>query len=149
MRFRGVRTILLVAVVLASGATPSLAQHAPGSWVAISESPALKVSLDFSRMSADSQGTTVWLRFDYGVVNPPMSDMPHAWRRMESRHLLDCSRRRAKDLAMIIVDTSGVRHDGSQVLSKEWQAFDAHPLTPNVLQPACDAIQKNRSHRGA
>jgi hypothetical protein len=50
---------------------------------------------------------------------------------------------------MIIVDTSGVRHDGTQVLSKEWQAFDTHPLTSNVLQPACDAIQKDRAHRGA
>ena len=149
MHSRDMRTILCVAVVVASRATPALAQRAPGAWVVISQSPTLKVSLDFSRTMADSQGTTAWLRFDYDVVNPPMSDMPHAWRRMESRHLLDCSRRRAKDLAMIIVDTSGVRHDGTQVLSKEWQAFDTHPLTSKVLQPACDAVQKDRAHRGA
>src|SRR2546426_2233330 len=127
------RTILLVAVVVASGATPSVAQHAPGSWVVISQSPALKVSLDSSRISSDSQETTVWLRFDYGVVNPPMSDMPHAWRRMESRHLLDCSRRRAKDLAMIIVDTSWARHDGSQVSAKERPALPRRPPTTTVL----------------
>jgi hypothetical protein len=143
------RVILVSAVVVASGPALAVAQHAPASWAVISESPALMISLDSSRIRTDSQGTTVWLGFDYGAVNPPMSDMPHAWRRMESRHLLDCSRRRVKDLAMIIVDTSGVRRDGSQVLSREWQTFDAHPLTSSVLQPACDAIQRIRSDRGA
>jgi hypothetical protein len=141
--------MLLLGDLVLYGAGSLAAQQAPTSWVVISHSPALKVSLDSSRVRADSLGTTVWLRFDYGVVNPPMSDMPHPWRRMESRHVIDCGRRRAKDLAMVIVDTSGVRHDGSQVLSKEWQAFDAHPLTSNVLQPACDTLEKIRTHRGA
>jgi len=146
--FPWMRTPLVLGALVAYGAGP-LAVQAPASWVVISRSPALKVSLDSSRVSANSQGTTVWLRFDYGAVNPPMSDMPYAWRRMESRHLIDCGRRRAKDLAMVIVDTSGVRHDGSQVLSKEWQAFESHPLTPSVLEPACDTIKRIRSHRGA
>ena len=148
MLFSLTRTMLALGALVAYAAGP-LAAQAPASWVVISQSPALKVSLDSSRVSVDSQGTTVWLRFDYGVVNPPMSDMPHAWRRMESRHLIDCGRRRARDLAMVIVDTSGVRHDGSEVLAKEWQAFEAHPLTPSVLEPACDTIKRIRSHRGA
>jgi hypothetical protein len=142
------RAFLLIGAVVLFATGPLAAQQAGASWVVVSQSPALKVSLDSSRISPDSQGTKVWLRFDYAVVNPPMSDMPHAWRRMESRHVIDCSARRAKDLTMVIVDTSGVRHDGSQALSKEWQAFDAHPLTPNVLQPVCDTL-RSRLHRGA
>jgi surface-adhesin protein E len=143
------RAFLLIGALSPSATGPLAAQQARTSWVVISQSPALKVSLDSSRIRSDSQGTTVWLRFDYATLNPPMSDMPHAWRRMESRHVINCRARRAKDLSMVIVDTSGVRHDGSQALSKDWQAFDAHPLTPNVLQPVCDTLQRNRSHRGA
>jgi hypothetical protein len=118
-------------------------------WIGITQTPALSVALDSARIETDSLGTAVWLRFDYTVTNPPMADMPQPWRRMESRHLMDCAARRAKDIAMIIVDTAGVRHDGSHVLSPNWQSFDTHPLTVNVLAPVCVALQGFPARRGA
>ena len=118
-------------------------------WVTVTQNPSIRVALDTSRIQSDSLGKMVWVRFDYTVTNPPMTEMPQPWRRMESRHLLDCAGRRAKDLAMIVIDTAGMRHDGSQVLSPAWQSFDNHGLTTNVLTPACVVVANARSRRGA
>jgi hypothetical protein len=118
-------------------------------WISITQTPALRVALDSARIQAESLGTSIWLRFDYTATNPPMTDIPQPWRRMESRHLLDCAARRAKDIAMIIVDTAGARHDGSHVLSSGWKSFDTHPLTPHVFGPVCVALQSIAARRGA
>ncbi len=118
-------------------------------WVMVTQNPSLKVSLDTSRIVSDSLGTTAWLRFDYTVTNPAMADMPQPWRQMESRHVLDCVGRRAKDIAMIIIDTARARHDGSHVLSLTWQSFDKHPLTVNLLTSVCAALDSVRPRRGA
>lgn len=141
--------LAIVALSLIPNAGRLSGQQRPSAWVEVSRSPALTITLDTSRVRRDSTGATVWLRFDYAVTNPPMSDMPHPWRRMASQHLVDCGHHRARDIAMIIIDTAGVLHDGSSGISTEWQAFNAHPLTPNVLGPVCEALQKLRSHRGA
>ena len=118
-------------------------------WMEIVRTSAIRVALDSSRVTTDSTGTSVWLHFDYPTTNPPMEDMPQPWRQMESHHLLDCNARRAKDLAMIIIDTSGARHDGSHVLSPDWQSFESHPLGKNVLEPTCGALAKLPTRRGA
>ncbi len=118
-------------------------------WLSITQTPALRVALDSATIHSESLGASVWLRFDYTATNPPMTDMPQPWRRMESRHLVDCPARRAKDIAMIIVDTAGVRHDGSHVLSSNWQSFDTHPLTGNVFGRVCTVLQSLSAGRGA
>jgi hypothetical protein len=135
--------LVLVAAIGCAGRRDA-SDHDAGHWIAISETPAMRITLDSSRIQADSLGAFVWLRFDYAVTNPPMSDMPQPWRQMESRHLVDCEARRAKDIAMVIIDTAGVRHDGSQGLSPAWQTFEAHPLTVNVLGPVCAALPVRR-----
>jgi hypothetical protein len=146
MRFLPSRQGLILVLIAAIGCAgrPDVSDQDASHWIAISQTPAMRITLDSSRIQSDSLGAFVWLRFDYTVTNPPMSDMPQPWRRMESRHLVDCKARRAKDIAMVIVDTAGVRHDGSQVLSPEWQPFEAHPLTVNVLEPVCAALPARR-----
>ncbi len=118
-------------------------------WITVTQNPSLKVSLDTSRTESDSLGTTAWLRFEYTVTNPPMTDMPQPWRRMESQHVLDCVGHRARDIAMIIIDTAGTRHDGSHVLSPTWQDFDKHPLTVNLLTSVCATLEGVPTRRGA
>jgi len=141
--------LVLAAALAACGRRVVTTDTDSAPWVTVTHNPSLKVALDTSRIESDSLGKTVWLRFDYTVTNPPMTDMPQPWRRMESRHLLDCAGRRAKDIAMIIIDTADVRHDGSHVLSPGWQSFDNHPLTTSVLTPACVAVDSARTRRGA
>jgi len=136
--------ILVLVAAIACGGRGDASDQDAGRWIAISETPAMRITLDSSRIQADSLGTFVWLRIDYTVTNPPMSDMPQPWRQMESRHLVDCEARRAKDIDMVIIDTAGVRHDGSQALSPEWQPFEAHPLTVNVLGSVCAALPVRR-----
>ena len=143
-------SILVLGTALAAcGRRVATTDSDAASWVTVTQNPSIKVALDTSRIESDSLGQTVWLRFDYTVMNPPMTDMPQPWRRMESRHVLDCVGRRAKDIAMIVIDTAGVRHDGSHVLSPAWQSFDNHPLTTNVFTPACIAVDRARARRGA
>ncbi|HVH66381.1 MAG TPA: hypothetical protein VM716_00790 [Gemmatimonadales bacterium] len=149
LSFRVFVLIQLATLVTACNRRPVATDRDGGPWVTVTQNPSLKVALDTSRIGTDSLAKTVWLGFDYTVTNPPMTDMPHLWRRMESRHVLDCAGRRAKDIAMVIIDTAGVRHDGSSVLVPAWQSFDRHPLTASVFTPACQLLDSPRAHRGA
>ena|SRR5438552_12020413 len=143
--------LLLVLFIAATGCSRRqvVTDQDSAHWLSITQTPALRVALDSVRIQTESLGTSVWLRFDYTATNPPMRDMPQPWRRMESRHLVDCPARRAKDIVMIIVDTAGVRHDGSHVLSSNWQSFDTHPLTGNVFGSVCVVLQSVSARRGA
>ena len=144
---------LLVAALLVSGGTTCTSHPAlrspGGSWIVVNPSPKVTVSLDTSRIAFDSGAAVVWLRFDYVELNPPMQDVPRAWRRMEVREAVDCGRRRAQDRAMFVIDTAGTSYDGTKVLPHGWQPFERHALTVNLFDPLCVVLTQIGARRGA
>jgi hypothetical protein len=117
--------------------------------VVVNPGPKVTLSVDTSRLVTDSGATLVWLRFDYAQLNPRMAEVPRAWGRMEAREAIDCRNRRARDVAMTIVDTAGQAHDGSKALSPGWKPFEQHPLTVNAFDPVCRLLVDIEAKRGA
>ena len=139
-RATSVSLLLLSAALSANCATKTEVQGNSSPWVLVNPSPQVKVWLDTSRIVADSGGRDVWLRFNYATANPPMQDVALPWAQMEARERVDCAGRRAMDLDMILIDTSGVRHDEGPVKGNTWQSFETHPLTVNLFDPLCQVL---------
>ena len=109
-------------------------------WQPVVSNKQLAVFADTSRVVRDTAGTRVWLRFDYAADNPPFQDVKLPWRRMEEQERVDCIGRRAQDLRMIVYDTAGAAHEGSDALPHDWKSFETHPLTVMLFEPLCGVL---------
>ncbi len=148
-RFATVGLCLVLAAEVVASCSHRSIPVSQGPWLLVNPSRGVTMWVDTSRMSTDSLGVFVWLRFDYAQVMRPMRDAPRPWNRMDAREHVDCTHRRASDIAMAVIDTAGVSHRGTSTGSLEWRGFSEHPLGSNAFDPLCRVLAGVAARRGA
>jgi hypothetical protein len=101
--------------------------------------------VDTGRVTSSGAIARVWLRFDHHQTMPKMESTTGPWSRMEAETDLDCEARKARDVTLRLMDSTGTVVGDTTWGLGEWQPFQEHALGIHILQPACEALGKGRA----
>jgi len=109
-------------------------------WTFLFHRGGIAAYIDTSSAVDSGSVTRVWLRFDYDEALPKMESTTGPYIRTDAQEDINCRERRARDVALKMIDSTSKVVGDTLWGPGPWLSFDAHPLGTHILEPACEHL---------
>src|SRR5687767_4151504 len=112
------RSILWAGAALSLSAADGMAQQQGSSWVVVTRSQSITVSIDPERIRRSGKHLQVWSRWEFRTIRTAANG--RRYRSRMSRHLVDCDSGRTSLAQTVLYDASGGVVGSFTAPSTEW-----------------------------